>query len=651
MRPCSLTTLLSCFAVALAAGCRQGPAFESKPEFANRAKDVRYVGAAACTPCHRDIAETYAHTGMGRSFYPMTAAAAAASDFNRDNEIEVGNGLRYRMVERDGRYYMRQFVRGSDGRETAVDEREMLYVCGSGNHSRAYLTKIDDKLYQMPVCWYPQGSLWDLCPGYEHDNDLFTREIGNTCVFCHNARMERLPGSRNRYAEPYPAGIDCERCHGPGQLHVERWSEGKDRATGGIDPTIVNPRHLPLEQRIHVCFQCHLGDAKAGERVPRHDRVLEDFRPGDLVTEFSAPMQYAQTHEGAFGLSAQADRLLLSRCYRESGGKIECLTCHNPHVTTYDSSRSAGFYRDRCLECHEVSSCPAPASSRQATSPPDDCVDCHMRKAEPDDQRHTEFTDHWIRKRIEAPAHETRSTIAFAPVFPGAFDSLSAADRAFYRGRINLLKSLETPARVRRDMWASADIAFREAIDLGFEGADAWLFLARTHSYQKRWDAAETALRRALAIRPQYPEASFALGKALVAQRRPGEAARVFEGMLQADPRDAAALAELAGCRLAEGRGIEAVELVDRALREDPGNAHLHANRGVMLMSMGRKDEAARSLLEAARLDPTDGPVWRLAADVLTQAGRSAEAREVDLRARLLARRPASATVASGSMD
>ena len=41
---------------------------------------------------------------------------------------------------------------------------------------------------------------------------------------------------------------------------------------GEADPTIVNPRRLDRPQRLDVCFQCHLGDAKQTERVSRHDR-------------------------------------------------------------------------------------------------------------------------------------------------------------------------------------------------------------------------------------------------------------------------------------------------------------------------------------------------------------------------------------------
>ena len=200
MRLRSLSTILAA-ALLLATGCGGKPG-ETDGAAPAATRQARYVGSSACTPCHAEIAQTYARTGMGRSFYPMSKAVAAAVDLTRRNEIEVPpSGLRYRMAEREGRYFMRQFVLDTRGRETAVDEREMLYVVGSGNHSRAFLTQAGDKLYQMPVCWYPQDSVWDLCPGYEHENDRFTREIGNTCVFCHNARMTRVEGSRKAEAE------------------------------------------------------------------------------------------------------------------------------------------------------------------------------------------------------------------------------------------------------------------------------------------------------------------------------------------------------------------------------------------------------------------------------------------------------------------
>jgi hypothetical protein len=171
-----LAVLLS--ACADQAGEAQPPA----PAYLNQALDVDYVGVSACAACHVEIAASYQHTGMGRSFFPM-GPEVASEDFSGNNELALpGSGLRYRMLERDGRYYQRQWVVAPSGDEIVVDEREMVFVLGSGNHSRSYITLQDGKLLQMPVCWYPQEQRWDLCPGYEERNEHFTREIEPLCV-------------------------------------------------------------------------------------------------------------------------------------------------------------------------------------------------------------------------------------------------------------------------------------------------------------------------------------------------------------------------------------------------------------------------------------------------------------------------------------
>jgi len=435
-------------ALMLLASCRGGPAH-------GPARVAEYVRGTTCRPCHAETSSTFSHTGMGRSSYPLTAERSI-EDWTLHNTFEVNaTGLRYRMFRRDDKFFMRQSLVDAQGRESAVDERELIRVIGSGNHSRSYLVAVGNKLFQAPMCWYTKDAVWDLCPGYEENNDYFSREIDRTCVFCHNARMERLPGARNAYVEPIPNGIDCERCHGPGSLHVDRWSRG-ETPTGAGDPAIVNPRRLTPELRMQICFQCHLGDSKSTERVARVETTLEDWRPGQPIAAAMVPFRFAELTPHEFGLSAQVDRLLLSRCYLESGGRMECVTCHNPHVTVYRGNRPADFFTSKCLVCHAKEACTAPAATRIATSPPDDCVRCHMRKGEPSDHRHAEFTDHWIRKRIDQPS-SGRDAFGVEPYLPGDFAKLPPSDRAFYTGRAISLRAHSVPPRLQRSMWPEAE--------------------------------------------------------------------------------------------------------------------------------------------------------------------------------------------------
>src|SRR5262245_27828478 len=279
--------------VACSRGGREtGASPASAPAFLNQAAGVAYVGSEACRSCHAETWSTFAHTGMGRSFYPISAGPRIEDWTTKNVFVDARTGLHYRMSRRGGKFAMRQYLLDAAGREIAADERELIYVIGSAHHSRSYLVADGGKLFQAPVCWYTRDAAWDLCPGYEQQNDYFSRPIDRTCVFCHNARMTLERGARNAYAEPYPHGIDCERCHGPGSLHVEKWAKGA-LPTGEGDVAIVNPKRLPRSLRMQICFQCHLGDSKATERVSRHDKALEDFRPGQPVSSVMVPLRYA----------------------------------------------------------------------------------------------------------------------------------------------------------------------------------------------------------------------------------------------------------------------------------------------------------------------------------------------------------------------
>ena len=118
------------------------------------------------------------------------------------------------------------------------DSRSVL-----GGRGSAYLIERDGYLFESPITWYPQERKWDLSPGYEKSNVHFDRPIQPDCLFCHANRVEPVAGSVNRYRRPIfqDLGIGCERCHGPGALHV------LDPVTvDGRDMTIVNPARLEL---------------------------------------------------------------------------------------------------------------------------------------------------------------------------------------------------------------------------------------------------------------------------------------------------------------------------------------------------------------------------------------------------------------------
>jgi hypothetical protein len=580
-----------------------------------------YVGVDACQSCHAETWSTFSHTGMGRSWYPMNGARIV-EDWTTHNTFDVKDqGLRYTMSRRDGRFFMRQAAVDPAGREFAVDERELTRVIGSGNHGRTYLVADGNKLFQAPACWYTKDAVWDLCPGYEENNDYFSRAIDRTCVFCHNARMEQLPGTHNAYAEPIPNGINCERCHGPGSLHVAKWAHG-EAPTGAGDSAIVNPKRLTPALRMQICFQCHLGDSKSTERVARVDTPLEDWRPGTPITAAMVPFRFSEATPHSFGLSAQVDRLLLSRCFMESGGRLECVTCHDPHVTVFRADRPADFFTSKCRGCHANDACRAPAASRRATSPPDDCVACHMRKGEPSDLRHSAFTDHWIRKRIDQP-REARSKFDVTPYLPDDFAALPAAERAFYTGRAISLRARAVPAADQRAMWPEAERAFREAIGLGFAKLEGQFFLGKALQAQGKHRDAAPAFAAAFAQDPSAHDAALAHGQSLLMQRRVQEAEKVFTAMTSEHPESAAPFAELARCRAQRGDYAGALELFLKAVDREPWTASLRENSAMMYSAASRHKEAMAEAGEALRLDPVSPRVRETYRTVAARAAGS----------------------------
>jgi len=634
--PASVGTLLALgaaavvVAVAAATGCGRGETRTEavKTEIRNTDLSVHYLGDAACRPCHLQQASTYSATGMGRAFYPLTPEVAV-EDFAKNNEfVDETKGLHYRMESRDGRYFQRQYLLDSKGREIAGDEYEMKFVVGSNNHSRSYILMRGDKWFQTPMCWYPAAKRWDFCPGYELQNDHFNREVSLNCLQCHNGRMETVDGERNQYKDPIPHGIGCERCHGPGELHVAYWKDRSNAPTGESDPTIVNPRRLPQRERLSVCTQCHLGDAKATERVGRPGRDLQDWRPGQPLTDFIVAFHYTDQVEPEFGLSAQADRMILSRCYTESGGKLECLTCHDPHLTVYHRDRPADYFTQRCLGCHATQACKAPAAERAATSPPDDCLACPMRKAEADDQRFAVFTDHWIRRNAREPEERHRASQTIEPVDREHFAGLPAPEQAFYSARGNALMARNVQGEEQRVMLVEAEREFERAIEAGYDRVEAWFFLGKVRLGLGQRGPALEAFRRAHEIDPLHHDAAFAFGQAVFATGDVASAVSIFEKMLVQDPGDPMALAELGRALTMQNRLAEALSAYERAIEQEPWKSSLHLNRGMLLAATGRFDEAERAASEAVRLDIDGIPEWEFYEKLARARGNASAADE-----------------------
>lgn len=247
----------------------------------------------------------------------------------------------------------------------------LSFFIGSRRMGRSYAFLDNDYLYQAPVGYYATRHGWDMAPGYQSDKEPYLdRPITRDCLYCHASGARFADGTLNRILNLTELhGVSCERCHGDGEKHAARPSRDN----------IVNPRRLSGAARDSVCEQCHLSGQA---RFPLPGKSLEDFRPGQELSDYLAVFTAATAPEG-IRVNSHAEALGRSRC-RQAG--LWCGTCHNPHQST-------ASFREKCLSCHGPDQCPSPARNQE------DCTECHMPKARAYDGGHTVFTDHSIPRR------------------------------------------------------------------------------------------------------------------------------------------------------------------------------------------------------------------------------------------------------------
>ena len=262
---------------------------------------------------------------------------------------------------------------------------QIEYAVGSGVNGYTYLVKRGDCLFQAPLSYYSRAGKWDLSPGYEFGDYGFNRPAAAACIICHSGRPQPVSEQEGRYREPAfrELAIGCENCHGPGGLHVAEHSKGLK--AGG---SIVNPAKLPARVAEDICMMCHQrGDA----RVLQPGKDYIDFRPGTRLNGILAIFKLASGVEG--DLLEHHSAMAASRCFKESGGRLSCLTCHDPHRFPQGEAAVA-WYRSKCLTCHSDRSCKIPVKERLARD--NDCTACHMPKRNTGLISHSALTNHRI---------------------------------------------------------------------------------------------------------------------------------------------------------------------------------------------------------------------------------------------------------------
>lgn len=352
--------------------------------YLNTRPNARYTGSEACRSCHAQEHASFRHTGMGISMAEVIPSRQPP-DASFDH---APSKRRYQVRHKDGQLWHRELLIDGRDDETVLSEYPVKYVVGSGRHSLTYLVEADGFLVESPVTWYASRQSWGMSPGYDNPEQLgFERAADEGCLVCHAGQARAIEGSLHR-VQVTEAAIGCERCHGPGSLHVD--SRRRNPAGNGVtDNTIVNPARLSRDLNEAICQQCHLRPTAA---VVQRGRAVAEFRPGLPIQDFIVP--YVLEDAGsAMSVVGHVEQMHFSRCYQRAE-TLTCLTCHDPHDERRAEDRAAHF-RSVCLECHEQPKCSGATGADSPKGAADDCVRCHMPQT-PTDIPHLTFTHHRI---------------------------------------------------------------------------------------------------------------------------------------------------------------------------------------------------------------------------------------------------------------
>jgi len=260
----------------------------------------------------------------------------------------------------------------------------IAFVYGSKWKQR-YFTKVGDDYFPLPGQWDVANQKWSRymvangtdwwVPHYPADN--MQRPTGPLCDGCHSVNYNIQTKTVTEW------NVGCEKCHGPGSLHVARPSRAN----------IVNPARLG-NRGSDVCIQCHSQGQPLTNPI---QGKYYDWPVGFDVTKKLSDFWQLEEHKlGETSFThfpdgtghknrMQGNDFVQSLMYSRG---VNCFTCHDVHGT----ENNADLIRPvnvLCLQCHGQGSPNGPHSAtleqhthHAAGSTGSECVNCHMPKIE-----------------------------------------------------------------------------------------------------------------------------------------------------------------------------------------------------------------------------------------------------------------------------
>jgi protein O-GlcNAc transferase len=180
-----------------------------------------------------------------------------------------------------------------------------------------------------------------------------------------------------------------------------------------------------------------------------------------------------------------------------------------------------------------------------------------------------------------------------------------------------------------RGKLGQAEEAYRRALALAPNDAQAWTNLGCVLWGLHRFDEAETCLKRAIAIQPHLMEAHNNLGGVLEERGQLERAAERYRIAIGVDPSRPEAHCNLGSILHRLGKFEEASREYISAINGTPSYADAWSNLGAALQALGQFPDSEKCLRRAVELNPNRGKILSNLADVLRAQGKASESLEI----------------------
>ena len=315
-----------------------------------------YVGSEACAPCHQNEYDRHVRSRHANALRPILQSPVA--------NILLHSQQRDAVLHYEAREDGIAVIVALGGEEVAA---KLEWAFGAGAQGITPVGRLGSRFFESRVSYYPVAGRLATTFGHPARAENPRAILGllqsshtiTSCFGCHATNVGA--GVDGPDLSEMQRGVQCERCHGPGQQHVAVAKAGGTRAE--LRTTVVNPGRFSAKAEVEICGQCHRLPA-AGDASPAPE--LED----PVMVRF-APIG-----------------LMASRCFIASR-KLACSTCHDAHE---NARTDVLYYSNRCAGCHNDAPKPGSSCRRAAKQ---DCRPCHMRQASVGP--YLKFTDHRIR--------------------------------------------------------------------------------------------------------------------------------------------------------------------------------------------------------------------------------------------------------------